>query len=357
MIHVGHMNYFNVNECGLYKTGSNKNHGCSLSETFHLIKDWRKDKQLATTIPWDITGQKNSKAKCYCKDIYKDETTGDFLIVLWKSDTDGNGTLWGAQEDSTEGNDGVIEYTNQHKGKKVIWGRPCYYWVITDHNTVVSIKFEHSVCDTNLFQDWLIGCINYKVEHPNRKKESTEKGFIKLSYISPTENTPNRLSYRFDLSLKSLNTSKSELSKLATKITHIIKRETIVIDPAKDERADWLKKFSSILPEYVSPKPQTKKRQVELKIEAKPTPMEIKELIEKYAIENRKQADWDNVGFQNENGTTTWVDRYRLKDSIAVSQEKSSTFSASFLYGKILEQRQKFIKPLLEEETAQEAIK
>lgn len=164
------MNYFNVNECGLYKSGSKKKYGCELKETFKLIQAWTENKTLGLTTPWDPTMSRYSKPKCYCKDIFHDEKTGDFLIVLWKSDTDNTGTLWGAQEDSTRGNDGVVKYTDKYKGKKVIWGRPCYYWVITDLNCIVSIKFDHSVCDTNLFQEWVVACINYKVEHANRQK-------------------------------------------------------------------------------------------------------------------------------------------------------------------------------------------
>lgn len=100
-----------------------------MDETFELISEWVKGRTLASTIPWDPE-TKNNKSKCYCKDIYKDSSTGDYFVVLWKSDTDAAGTLLGAAEDDKTGTGKVIEYTNSHKGDKVIWGRPCYYWVI-----------------------------------------------------------------------------------------------------------------------------------------------------------------------------------------------------------------------------------
>lgn len=84
-MNVGHLNFFKVNKCGLYKVNDDNTYGLELSETFDLIQDWVGTKSLALTIPWDPK-EKPNRSKCYCKDIYKDENTGDFLIMLWKSD-------------------------------------------------------------------------------------------------------------------------------------------------------------------------------------------------------------------------------------------------------------------------------
>src|SRR5690606_29536993 len=103
------------------------------------------------------------------------------------------------------------------------------------------------------------------------------------------------------------------------------------------------------LPDYVSRKPKTNTRNVELRIEAKPTIEEIKALIEKYAKEHRKPNDWENLGFETKSGTT-WADRYRLKDYINISDRtNSSTFSAPELYKIINDQRDRFLIPLLTE--------
>ncbi|HBR5385136.1 TPA: hypothetical protein L9Y46_005644, partial [Klebsiella pneumoniae] len=101
-MNIGHLNFFKVNKCGLYKVNDNNTYGLELSETFDLIQDWVGTKSLALTIPWDPK-EKPNRSKCYCKDIYKDENTGDFLIMLWKSDTDSTGSLLGASEDGEIG--------------------------------------------------------------------------------------------------------------------------------------------------------------------------------------------------------------------------------------------------------------
>lgn len=87
MSETGHMNFFKVNDCGLYKQGSKKNFGCKLEETFDLIGTWIAKRNFDNTSPWD-EGSRADKGKpnCYCRDFYKDDSTKDFLVVLWKSD-------------------------------------------------------------------------------------------------------------------------------------------------------------------------------------------------------------------------------------------------------------------------------
>ena len=340
MFDTGHMNFFKVDRCGLYKLKQEKTYGCELDETFSLIKDWVKGRSLAATIPWDPHEARRNKAKCYCKDIYKNESTNDYFVVLWKSDTDSAGTLWGAQEDNATGTGNVVKYTNEYKGKKVIWGRPCYYWIVPEENTVVSIKFDHSVCDAQLFEDYIKACINNRVQHENRKKEYTEKGYVRISYES---DEANRFAYGFNMSLRSLETSNVELQKLASKVTHVIRRETIKVH-SKDERAEWIKIFDKV--PLVSAKPKSKKRKIEVKAEAKPTVKELQEIIENNAKEGRKPNDWDNVGFITETGIT-WVDKYRLRTHITISGKKDSLLTAEELSDVVTRERSRLIAPIV----------
>jgi hypothetical protein len=281
--------------------------------------------------------------------MYKDRATGDYFIVLWKSDTDSAGTLWGAQEDNETGTGKVVKYTNEYKGKKVIWGRPCYYWVIPKQNTVASIKFDHSVTDAQMFEDYIVSCINNGVKHKKRKKEHTEAGFVRISYV---DDESTRFLYRFKKSLKSINTSSAELRSLANRVTHIVRRETIKVD-SKDERAEWVKKFTDIVP-FVSAKPKSKSRRIEVKAEAKPTAREISEIIEKNAKEGRNTNDWDNVGFATETGIT-WVDKYRLRGQITVAGKKDSLLSAKELCEEISKERSNLLAPIQRAEKAKAA--
>ncbi|MCO7223147.1 hypothetical protein [Pleionea sp. CnH1-48] len=339
-VDVGHMNFFDVDLCGLYKPGNETNYGCDLKETFDLISDWVSNRSFPTTIPWDPASENRNKAKCYCKDIFKNKETGDYFIVLWKSDTDSAGTLWGAPENSTTGSNKVIKYTSGFQGEKVIWGRPCYYWIIPEFNTVVSIKFDHSVCDAQLFEDYIKSCINNRVKHKNRKKEVTEKGFVRITH---EKSDGSRLMYRFNISLKSLNTSSSELQGLAKSVTHIVRRETIIVD-SKDEKNEWIKMFNKVIP-LVPTKPKAKKRKIEIQAEAKPSAHQIKKIIEENAKENRKNGEWNNIGFKTESGVY-WVDKYRLRDNITVLKKSDDILTGKQLCKEIMKDRERYIRPI-----------
>jgi hypothetical protein len=341
MIVSGHMNFFDITACGLYRNGSDQSHGLELAETFDLIADWVSRTPMAGTLPWE--GHKRPDGnKCYCYDFYKDEATNEYLFVLWKSGADSNGTLLGAEENATAGEGEVVEYTNEYRGKKVIWGRPCYYWVIPDKKTVISIKFEHSVCDSQLFQDWVSASITNRVRHPNKRKEHTESGHVRLYFTDKAQNSDVRFRYSFDMVLKSLDTASGKLSELAKNITHIIKRETIEVN-VKDERTEWIKKFDKI--PYLAPKLKSQKRQIEIRAEVRPTATELKEIIEGFARENRKAGDWDNVGFETEKGTV-WVDRYRMKDDVNINY-LSGVIPAADIYARLQVNRERYLAPLI----------
>ena len=344
MITTGHLNFFKIKECGLYKHGSDQSMGCGIDETFSLIADWVRGKPLAETIPWDPVHTRTGHSKCYCQDLYKCDTTGEYLFVLWKSDTDSAGTLLGAQEAATTGSGKIVEFTNNYKGTKMIWGRPCYYWVIPKMQTIVSMKFDHSVCDSQLLQEWVTSCINNKVKHENKIRHNTETGLIRFTFTDGTASGIERYAYRFDVGLRSMNTASAELMELATRVTHIIRRETIRLNGGVDDRASWVKFFDKV--PHLNTKPKAKSRQIEIKAEAKPTAHEIKEIIESFAKSDRKQSDWDNVGFETDKGTI-WIDKYRLRALVNLNQEDGKIFSAVDLHLKVSKEKSKLLDPLV----------
>lgn len=341
MIITGHMNYFDVNKCGLYRQNSSNSKGIDLAETFQLITQWVHGKALANTLPWN---PQSGLARCYCKDIYTSEDTGDVLLVLWKSDTTSNGSILGAPEDAKTGEGNVVEYTNNYKGNKVIWGRPMYYWVIPSKRMVVSIKFENSVCDTQLFQDWVTACISNRVDHQNKKREYTESGQTRISFTDGTVGGEFRFRYQFDVSLRTEDTANATMTAFAASVTHIIKRETISITSPTDERAQWVRFFDGV--PLIKPARNAKTRQIEVKVEAQPTVAELEQIIKSYTKENRKAGQWDNIGFAT-GDQIVWVDRYRLRNTIGYEVPKEQVITAVDLCEAINSRREHFLSPRL----------
>lgn len=339
MNNSGHMNFFRVDFCGLYKVNNPKSHGLELKETLDSINTWVQGRSLSETIPWHPRDARKNKPNAYCKDIYKVPGTGDFVLVLWKQEADNAETLWGAPEDDQTGASEVIKYTDQYKGKPVVWGRPCYYWIPADHDIVVSIKFDNSVTDAQLFSDYITACVTNRVKHPNRVVTYTEKQHA--ARIAYTSDQSNQFLYRFKMSLLSLDTASAELKNLAAKVTHIIRRETIAVR-SKDDRAQWLKLFDNI--PFIEGKPKSKTRRIEYEAEAMPTAVEIKSIIEDCSTIDRKPADWDNVGFRTKDKKVTWVDKYRLTDKLQMSNVAYGIYTAKDIYSKININRDEFLE-------------
>lgn len=348
MLITGHMNYFSVTKCGLYRHTSQDANGLGLAETFKAITEWVHGKPLGDTLPWSANAR-SGKAKCYCKDIYTSESTGDILLVLWKSEAFGNGNLLGAPEDAKTGEGDVVTQDGKYKGKKIIWGHPMYYWIVPSKDLVVSIKFENSVCDSQLFQDWVNEAITNRVHHINKKKTHTATGQTRLSFSDGAIDEDFRFRYIFDVALKTENTVNAAMNALASNVTHIVKRETITLK-ASDERAIWVKFFDDKFPRLKAA-PNAKTREIEIKAEARPTAAEVKKIIEDYSRDNRSGRDkkdssaWDNVGFVTSDNRTIWVDKYRLSNAIAYEIPKDRIVTAADLGEAISDKRTHFLTP------------
>lgn len=350
MFSQGYMTYFSVEQCGLYKHGKDDSLGLDLAETFDHISSWVKGRTLSATIPWDPASTRDNKPKVYCKHLYKDPTTGHFLLVLWKSDQHSSGTMLGVDENEKTGSTKIVKTSSKHKGKNVIWGRPCYYWIIPEYKTVVSIKFDHSLCDAELFREFVKCTITNRVKHSGRIKMSQD-GYTELTHSA---GTVDKCLYRFNIKTKSLNSKAATFQQLVNKITHIITRDTILVK-GKDDRSKWVKDFNKLFPVAAKGSGNLKEKRIEVRSQAKPTAKEVQEIIEQYAKDNRKPSDWNNVGFVTDNGTI-WVDTYRLRDEIRIDNVNETYIPADTLYSAISANINRYMAPLVKEKNLLEKV-
>jgi len=334
MIVNGHINFFTISECGLFQADTDSSFGIDVDETFSLIANWVAENDFESTLPWAKDKWANG-ALCYCHDLYHDDDTGDYLVVLWKSGPGSSGKLLGADPTATVGKGKIVEYGRKFR-KPVIWGYPCYYWVMPSLKMVASIKFEHSICDKDLFQDWIVAAITSRVKHPNKEKIHTSEKYVRLHFTDGSQGS-TRFRYSFKMSLKILQTSSTRLSDLQSRITHIVKRETIELKHRND-REKWMGVFDSIIN---SNSVGTTKRQIEVKVEAKPSLDELKNIIEKHGSAPREKGDWDRVGFDTDSGKV-WVDEYRMTSSLNFKYD-SSVISAADLFNHLDKARGKHL--------------
>ncbi|HBO4502010.1 TPA: hypothetical protein L4U42_000369 [Pseudomonas aeruginosa] len=345
MLQGGYINFFKINKCGLYRWSSDTPKALETADAFSRLKAWKDERNFEATNPWDPRKHRN-KTACYSHKIYHDQRTGDFLLVLWKGDSDRHGPLYGISVNPDGSIGKAIEQTKVDKGKPTIWGRPCYYWVVPELNTVASIKFDNSRCDSAMFQDWITGCFNFRVPLPGYRVSTTENGYIRMQM--PEEDGDDfKYSFQFDMSMRSLSTSSAELNELARKVTHIVRRETVSIKSV-DKRGGFAKYFKRFEVPYISAE-NNASRKVEIKIEAKPTVDEIRDIVETYANDHAA-GTWEDVGFVVENSAKlVWASRYRLTENISVEDEGEPIFDAEKLYRKIAENRTRYLTPIIKD--------
>lgn len=343
MFSQGYMTYFTVEQCGLYKHGQDDCLGLNLSDTFAHIHQWVDGRPLSATIPWDPAKTRDNKSKVYCKHLFKDHDTGHYLLVLWKSDQHSSGTMLGVDENEASGSKTIFKTSTKHKGKNVIWGRPCYYWIIPEYDTVVSIKFDHSLCDAELFREFVRCTITNRVKHDGRLKMS-ENGYTKIIHSCDKQTS---CLYRFNLRTKSLNSRAASFQKLVSRITHIITRDTILVK-GDNNRSEWVKDFNKLFPVAAKGSQNLKEKKIEVRSEAKPSPKEVKEIIEQFAKDQRASTEWNNVGFVTDKGTF-WVDKYRLRDEIRVDGTSETYIPADKMYEAIKANINRYLDPLVKE--------
>ncbi|UVM03005.1 hypothetical protein [Pseudomonas laurylsulfatiphila] len=357
MLHSGYINFFDVSRCGLYRITKNNSQGLDMAETFAELKKWVDGRSFDVTNPWDPKTHRN-KTACYAHKIYAHPTNGDYLLVLWKGESDKQGPLYGISINPDGSVDKAIKQTQINNKKPTIWGRPCYYWVIPQINTVASIKFDNSRCDARMFQDWVSGCITYKVPLPQYKRVETETGLVRIEFPVDTasetadeqEYSPKHI-YSFEMGLRNISTGSARLAELSKKVTHIIRREIVSITHT-DRRQGWHRLFKRFDVPYVSADDQTKRR-VELRVEARPTLEEIKEIIDQHS-QDHDDKGWEDTGFvTDKSGQVVWAGTFRMTENISIDDNGDAILEAEDLYRKILENRDRYIAPIIKDNLAE----
>ncbi|PHN29457.1 hypothetical protein AO240_20760 [Pseudomonas sp. ICMP 460] len=191
--------------------------------------------------------------------------------------------------------------------------------------------------------------MNYRVDLPEYKKVETVTGLVRIQF--PEVREDNGLQYKhiysFDMSLKTISTGAAKLTDLARSVTHIIRRETVSIKSV-DQRRGWAKLFKRFEVPFVSAEDQTSRR-VELRVEAKPTLEEIKEIIDQHAAEHDAPG-WEDTGFiTDKSGKTVWAGSFRISENISVDDQGKAIIDSENLFRKILENRDRYISPIIKD--------
>lgn len=359
----GYLNFFEIERSGLYRVQRrssgdeiiSENHGLPTVDVFRGLADWVKGRSFMETAPWPSKGESEvDPVMCYCREI-KEFPNGDFIVVLWKHDPTDTRGFRGLELDP-HGNPTGNYITNSASstGENYVWGHPCYYWVIPSKNTVVSIKFDDSKCDSELMQKWVNYCVRHRLKFPGYNSRQPGDSETRIMFSTPKAPETYNLLYRFKTMIKIFKTSEEHLQRICENTKFMLLRnEVIVSDVAKNTEmnteissmegldkanVEIFNLFQSFMERFF---PKTKPsddnvRRVEIKLEATPSLDQIKELIS-YSS-GFSEDGWADVIFIDENDNSTSIKRHRIVERV-VMPPTIDAYSCDELYKVVSEGR------------------
>ncbi|MGE4943933.1 hypothetical protein [Yersinia enterocolitica] len=351
----GSITYFDITACGFYRL---KNKPEELDHKFgdlmvvlDDLEDWLKDKNFEQTLPWDKAEQP-LRTRVYSRGIARDSNTRDAVIVLYREVGNGNG-IHGIRIGSKVSGDskGTVRAGSGDGENNVIWGEPCYYWIIPELNKIASIRFPHSFADTNLFAQYFIQHINNNSKLGKRKKskrtfESAKNpgrcvDVYNTKFQYKDGNKEINCIYKFILEETKLKAAEENFERLRHKITHTLIKDRTVIHE-QDTRQPLLRLTSVALASLVGednrdkligqPPVLEQSRKIEVKIDGAPSSDELKNLFSMRG----DASDWD-VGFLlADRANPVWLSSYVARTKLPLHDSDGfEHYSASFLLEEI----------------------
>jgi len=318
----GLVTFFEYEELGFYKRGSDYHEKLLMEDLLaDLLKWYQQRVSLADTLLWDAdTPGYTTRKKVYLKSIKKHEDNDEYLMILWREIGSGDG-VYGLKSNSSLDDEKLYNADDSSKVKEVIWGEALYYWFIPSLNIFASIKFPKSVSDTDTMNKFLRDYVwlHSNIRNKHHEIKETNKGIKYTSVVFPSDSGDN-LWFKARSKQFTKITDKADLSKIASEITHFVKREVISAEVMK---ATGWERFCNNLP-FMENEVTKETRKLELMVDASPTEEQLEKMLNTYHEEFEGNDDgWSNLGFRKEGvGGTCWLDEFVIKSLLSVPDIK-----------------------------------
>lgn len=351
----GSITFFDITACGFYRLKNNPEEldykFGDLTGVLDDLESWLKNKNFEQTLPWNKSEQP-LRTRVYSRGLVRDNKTKDAVIVLYREVGNGNG-IHGIKVGSKVSGDskGTIRAGREHGEDKIIWGEPCYYWIIPELNKIASIRFPHSFADTYLFAQYFIQHVNNNSKLGTRKKskrtfESAKTpgrtvDVITTKFQHKDGDKEINCIFKFMLEETKLKAAKENFERLRSKITHTLIKDTTVVNE-KDTRQPLLKLTSVALASLIGESNRNKligappvleqPRRIEVKIDGAPSSDELKNLFDMRGDE----SEWD-VGFLlADRANPVWLSSYVARTKLPIHDSDGfEHYSAKFLLDEI----------------------
>lgn len=354
--------YFDLKEFGFYRLRQGKEPEYldgTIPEVLSSLSNWLDGKQLRNTIPWD-TDTNQKRTKVFCRSYKIDPSTNDVVIVLWKAVGDSAGNVHAAYANSDVGSDtsGDLTTSKDAAGTEVIWGQPCYYWIIPNENKVASIRFANSIADIDSLCHYIKAFVDFRGHFPNKKASefsfyhpvSNREVKVKKFTFEYEDENKKTFSANFKIRTQLYRKASSTLNfnQIAKDVTQIVYRETISAKE-DDSRPSWVKMFDILGSAIGNNKPPlSSQRHIEVVVDASPDGDELTELVERYNEKYDDAIGWNNIGLKlgGRNESTMWLNEFVLRDELLIDKIDSEIYTSEQLWKAISEQRQRLINKI-----------
>ncbi|MCT7359448.1 hypothetical protein [Thalassolituus pacificus] len=328
----GIVTFFDVKAFGFYRLKQNSKEldhkfGCATTVLQDLM-EWLKGKSFEDTLPWD-EAENPGKIKIFCRGVAKNEDTGDFIVTIYRAVGDNTGSIHGVKVGSKVGPDanGTVKAGAEEDGETVIWGQPCYYWIIPTEGKIASINFPHSSADTDKFCTYIKEHVNNNSDFGERNRTVQEIGVSKKNNRTITVHKTTfpygegkdkcNCIFKIDVKELSYTTLFEQIENISDTITHTVIRDT-TNNYEKDSRGPLLKIGSEYLPSFFGDAPKKKApKKIELIIDGVPSKEELKVLFDNRGAD----SEWRDVGFKTEGSSSvTWMKKHIARAQIDVGR-------------------------------------
>lgn len=357
----GLVTFFDIEECGFYRLKRNskdpEHKFGTLTEVLEDLCSWLNGKKIEQTLPWDPV-KAPLRAKTYCRGMAVDPLTKDSVIVVYRAVGDHAGSIHGIKEGTKVGPDAneTIVAGAEHDGDKIIWGQPCYYWFIPEHNKFASIRFPHSSADTGRLASYVRDHVNNNSLFGRRKqreilrenpKDSTRpiRSTVTTFPFEEGDESCNCL-FKFKARELKFNTLKEDLDGIHGQITHTVIRDT-TRSFIEDTRTPLLKIGSAYLPSFFGDSHTSQlPKKIEVIVDGSPS---IDELHRLFEIRD-EDSSWNNIGFKIDGpgSGTTWLSEYTVKTELVIHDSSGEDhYSPELVLNKIKSVRQRLLSQIV----------
>ncbi|HFS2994478.1 TPA: hypothetical protein ACHYK1_004377, partial [Escherichia coli] len=117
----GLVTFFKYKQLGFHKRGDSYYEPLMMADMLESLHTWFSSRtSLADTLLWDDnTPGYSSRKKVYLKGIERNESTGDYVVILWRAIGNGNG-VYGIRSDSALSDDRLYSADEELDGENVI---------------------------------------------------------------------------------------------------------------------------------------------------------------------------------------------------------------------------------------------